>query len=54
MAADVRAAGARFELVEYDGVGHLFTDPSLPAEYDPTATELLWSRVLALLAGLPR
>ena len=52
MAADVRAAGARFELFEYDGAGHLFTDLSLPAEYDQMATETLWSRVLPLLAGL--
>jgi dienelactone hydrolase len=52
MEADVRAAGARFELFEYDGAGHLFTDPSLPAEYDRAASELLWSCVLALLAGL--
>jgi dienelactone hydrolase len=52
MAADMRAAGARFELFEYDGGGHLFTDPSLPAEYDVAATELLWSRVLVLLAAL--
>jgi dienelactone hydrolase len=54
MAADVRAAGAPFELFEYDGPGHLFTDPSLPAEYDSAATEMLWSRVLALLGGLER
>ena len=52
MAADVRAAGAPFELFEYAGTGHLFTDPSLPAEYDSVATETLWSRVLALLGGL--
>ncbi len=52
MAADVRAAGAPFELFEYAGAGHLFTDPSLPAEYDATAAETLWSRVLALLSGL--
>ncbi len=50
--ADVRAAGGRFELFEYDGAGHLFTDPSLPAEYDRVASDLLWSRVLGLLAGL--
>jgi len=30
----------------------LFTDPSLPAEYDSAATEMLWDRVLALLDGL--
>jgi len=52
MAADVRAAGARFELFEYAGAGHLFTDPSLPAEYDGAATATLWSRVLALLEEL--
>ncbi len=52
MEADVRAAGARFELFEYDGPGHLFTDPSLPADYDHAASELLWTRVLALLGGL--
>ena len=52
LAADVRAAGGRFELFEYVGAGHLFTDPSLPAEYDGAATETLWNRVLALLAGL--
>ncbi len=52
MAADVCAAGALFELFEYAGAGHLFTDPSLPAEYDGAATETLWRRVLALLEGL--
>lgn len=52
MAADVHAAGAPFELFEYAGAGHLFTDPSLPAEHDGAATELLWSRVQALLGGL--
>ena len=29
----------------YPGSGHLFTDPTLPAEYDPVATEAFWSRV---------
>lgn len=52
MAADVRAAGAPFELFEYAGAGHLFTDPSLPAEYDSAAAETLWGRVQALLGGL--
>jgi dienelactone hydrolase len=50
MAAGVRAAGAPFELFEYAGAGHLFTDPSLPTEYDGVATDTLWRRVLALLA----
>lgn len=53
MAADVRATGAPFELFEYAGAGHLFTDPSLAAEYDSAAAEMLWGRVLALLVGLP-
>lgn len=54
MEEDVRAAGARFELFEYAGAGHLFTDLSLPAEYDGAATDTLWARVLALLGGLDR
>jgi dienelactone hydrolase len=49
MEADVRAAGARFELFEYEGGGHLFTDPSLPAEYDAADAATLWGRVRALL-----
>ena len=40
------AAGGTLELFDYPGDGHLFTDPTLPKEYDPEATELLWSRVL--------
>ena len=43
---DVQAAGGTLEVFDYPGTGHLFTDPSLPAEYDPVGTELLWSRVL--------
>ena len=52
MEVDVRAAGARFELFEYDGAGHLFTDPSLPAEYSAVAAGMLWGRVLVLLGEL--
>jgi hypothetical protein len=52
MGADVRAAGAPFELFEYAGAGHLFTDPPLPAELDGAATDPLWGRVLALLGEL--
>ena len=44
---DVRAAGARIEVFSYPGAGHLFTDPSLPDEYDEQAAALLWQRVLA-------
>ena len=32
--------------LDYPGDGHLFTDASLPAEFDPASTELLWKRVL--------
>jgi len=49
--ADVRAAGASIEIFDYPGSGHLFTDPSLPQEYDEPATELLWQRVLAFCLG---
>jgi len=44
--AAVRAAGAPAEVFEYPVSGHLFTDASLPAEFDAAATELLWSRTL--------
>ena len=33
-------------MFDYPGSGHLFTDPTLPAEYDPVATEAFWSHVL--------
>ena len=46
LAADVRASGAPFELVEHPVAGHLFTDPSRPDEHDPAATEALWARAL--------
>ena len=48
-ATDARAV---LEVFDYPGAGHLFTDPSLPAEHDVAATELLWSRVLAFLHAL--
>lgn len=44
--ADVSAAGGTLELFDYPGDGHLFTDPTLPKEYDAEATELMWTRVL--------
>ncbi len=50
--AEVRAAGAPVEVFHYPVSGHLFTDPSLPAEYDASATELLWERALAFCAGV--
>ena len=45
----VNQSGASFELFDYPGRGHLFTDPSLPDEYDPTSTSLLWSRTIEFL-----
>lgn len=43
---DVESGGGTIEVFDYPGSGHLFTDPTLPAEYDPVATETFWSRVL--------
>lgn len=50
VAAQVRTAGASVEIFDYPGAGHLFTDPSLPTEYDADAADLLWSRVLPFCA----
>lgn len=50
VAASVRTADAPLQAFDYPGAGHLFTDASLPGEYDPDATELLWERVLAFCA----
>jgi dienelactone hydrolase len=50
-AADVRAAGGTLELFDYPGDGHLFTDPTLPDEYDAESTELLWTRALPFVAA---
>ena len=47
LAADVAAGGGVLEVFRYEVAGHLFTDPSLPADHDPAATELLWDRALA-------
>ena len=41
--------GDQVQVFTYSGTGHLFTDPSLPAEYDAEAAELVWSRVEELL-----
>lgn len=45
----IEEAGAPVEAFDYEGTGHLFTDPSLPDEFDPAATELLYERVLRFL-----
>ena len=51
--ANVEGAGAPFVLYEYAGNGHLFTDRTLPGEYDEAASELLWERVEAFLRDIP-
>ncbi len=50
LVGSVKAAGAPVEAFDYPGRGHLFTDASLPDEYDPSSAELLWKRVLAFCA----
>jgi dienelactone hydrolase len=45
----VATSGSQVETFDYPGRGHLFTDPSLPDEYDPTSTSTLWERALAFL-----
>lgn len=46
--------GARMELFDYPGSGHLFADPSKADEYQPAEAELMWSRVLDFLHNLDR
>jgi hypothetical protein len=43
---DVEAGGGTIEVFDYPGSGHLFTDPTLPDEYDSVITETFWSRAL--------
>ena len=50
--ADIRRSGARVEFHEYAASGHLFTDHSLPDEYDAEACELLWKHVHDFLDSL--
>jgi len=47
----VGSAGAAVDVFDYPGTGHLFTDASLPAEYDEQAADLLWARVLPFCAA---
>lgn len=53
VAALVHDAGASIEIFDYPGAGHLFTDPSLPNEFDAQAAELLWSRVVQFCTSPP-
>lgn len=50
LSAQIHAAGAALQTFDYDGGGHLFTDPSRPDEYLPDATEKLYERVLRFCA----
>lgn len=50
VAQAVRAGTAAVDVFDYPGDGHLFTDTSLPHEYDADSAELLWERVLAFCA----
>lgn len=50
MVKTVEAADAPLSVYDYPGAGHLFTDASLPKEYDADASELLWRRVIAFCA----
>jgi dienelactone hydrolase len=48
--AEVRTAGAALDLhLDYPGRGHLFTDETLPEEYDAESAELLWKRVISFV-----
>jgi dienelactone hydrolase len=52
LAAGVKAitdSGASLEQFDYEGSGHLFTDPSLPGEYDEHSAALLWQRAFTFL-----
>jgi dienelactone hydrolase len=51
--ASVRASGADAEFHEYIASGHWFTDASSPDEFDPRATEALWSHVDSFLQNIP-
>jgi dienelactone hydrolase len=45
----VNEAGSTAEYMQYPGRGHLFTDESLPNEYDAVATTALWTHVVRFL-----
>ncbi|NMD57428.1 MULTISPECIES: dienelactone hydrolase family protein [Tsukamurella] len=47
----VGAAGAVGEFVQYPGAGHLFTDPSLPDEFDGASAEAFWEAVLRFVSA---
>lgn len=51
--SDVEAAGGEVEVFTYDGSGHLFNDPSLPAEFQPADAEQLHARLVEFVARWP-
>ena len=52
LAASIVNVGATADVFAYPGNGHLFTDPTLPDEYDPVLTERMWKHIDAFLAKL--
>lgn len=52
LARAVRSSGAAFDLFDYPGSGHLFTDPDL-SDYDPASEELLVTRAIGFLSRVP-
>lgn len=44
-------SGSAVEFFDYPGGGHLFTDPSLPDEYDADSAHLMWERVISFCEG---
>ena len=43
---EIHVAGGSVEVFNYPGRGHLFTDRSLPSEYDAKSAALLWDRAI--------
>lgn len=50
--ASAAGAGVAAQVFTYPGVGHFYTDASMP-EHDAQAAELTWQRTLGLLRLLP-
>ncbi len=50
--AQVEAAKAAVEVLDYAKGGHVFTDPSKADEYDEAGAELFWQRALEFCAKL--
>ncbi|HEX3622553.1 MAG TPA: dienelactone hydrolase family protein [Acidimicrobiales bacterium] len=49
LTALVTASAAHIEVFDYPGAGHLFTDATMVAEYQPDDAALLWDRALEFL-----